>query len=103
MRVGACSDVEKQGEEKERDRQRQLETDRDCDTTCINLSSCLIPRLTARWCPMLFPSPCSRLAVFRSSLLFLCHWMSFMFLLYDRSICIHSLDLLFLTAGEFST
>ena len=43
--------------------------------------------------------PC--LGVFRSSFLFLRHWISFVFFLYDRSICTTSLDLLFLTLGEF--
>ena len=40
----------------------------------------LIPRHTAHLCPMLFPSPffpC--LYVFRSSFLFMCHWISFAF------------------------
>src|SRR6218665_3175910 len=41
--------------------------------------------------------PC--LGVFWSSFLFLCHWISFLFFLYDRRI--HSRDLLFLKVGEF--
>src|SRR6218665_2916963 len=42
--------------------------------------------------------PC--LGVFQSSLLFLCHWISIVFFVYDRSICTLSLNPLFLTLGE---
>src|SRR6218665_127155 len=42
--------------------------------------------------------PCC--GVFWSSFLFLCYWISFVSF-YDRSICTHSLDPLFLPLGEF--
>src|SRR6218665_3098446 len=35
------------------------------------------------WCPSHFPSP-SRLGVFHS-LIFMCHWISFLFILYGRN------------------
>ena len=48
-----------------------------------------------------FPSPFLCLAVFRSSFVFLCHWIYFGFFLYDRSICTLSFDRPFLTLGKF--
>src|SRR6218665_3373339 len=42
------------------------------------------------WCPSPFPSP-SRLGVFHS-LFFICHWISFVFLVYGRRIATHSVD-----------
>src|SRR6218665_1716559 len=46
----------------------------------------------------LFTSHSRRLAFFHS--LTICHWISFMFLLYDRCICTHSIDPS-LADGEF--
>src|SRR6218665_1199677 len=43
------------------------------------------------WCPSPFPSPSILIGVFHS-LFFICHWISFVFLLYGRRIAIHSVD-----------
>jgi len=62
----------------------------------------LIPGHTACWCPMLFSFRLfSYLGIFRSSFLFLCHWISFVLFLYDQNICTILLDPLFVTIGEF--
>src|SRR6218665_525418 len=52
-----------------------------------------------RWCPSrLSPTPSVSLCFFYS--LFTCHWISFVFLLYNRRICTHSIDPI-LADGEF--
>ena len=43
------------------------------------------------WVPSPFPSPSISWSFFHS-LFFTCHWISFMFLLYDWCICTHSVD-----------
>jgi len=60
-----------------------------------------IPRHTAHWCPLLFPLPFFLVFLFSSLLFCFCATRFLMCFLYDRSICIHLLDPLFLTLGEF--
>src|SRR6218665_1947913 len=43
------------------------------------------------WCPSPFPFA-FHVSVFFHPLFLACHWISFVFLLYDRCICIHSVD-----------
>jgi len=50
------------------------------------------------WCPSPFPFRLPYLGIFHS--LFTCHWISVVFLLYDRRICTHSIDPS-LADGEF--
>src|SRR6218665_798348 len=64
---------------------------------------CLIHRHTGHWCPMLFPSS-SFPYVFWSSILYLCHRISFLFFFITTEVsafCTLSLDPLFLTLVKF--
>ena len=44
------------------------------------------------WCPSTFPLFAFHISVFFLLLFFICHWISFVFLLYDRHTCTHSID-----------
>src|SRR6218665_2897337 len=54
-----------------------------CPDTIVYLFT-FNPWAHSRWCPM-FPLSLYPCLVFRSSFVFLCHWIYFVFFLYDRS------------------